>query len=218
MANDIVTNIQMRCDDSKILKSFVDSVRGFESDFSFNGIVEMPKRLRDGVYTPFGPIAFNAWYGDGKFALDSMWAKREKLDTLQAVRSALTQFHPSAVEEADYMLKNHDHCGYLTASDWALAYWGVSGDAMYPECLSVARLQAEWQFTTKHTFPEKLLTAMVERFPDISISGSFFGDADDYSGEVDYEPGGTLKVKLDDEIKTSETAGSLDAMSPCNWF
>lgn len=218
MANEIITNVRFHAEDPAVLKTFVGHVRGFGQAFSFNGICEMPLRLRDRTHTSFGPMAYNAWYGDGQFALGTPWARERGLVDLKSVRDSLQNAHPEAIDEAAYMLQSEKLCGYTTDSSWALANWGVAGDALFPECLRLGLNDVEWQFTTKHDFPEQLFAMMVKQYPEIAFSGSFFSDADDFAGEFAYEPGGELSIVNDEEIRSEESVELLSAIKTTSWF
>jgi hypothetical protein len=147
----------------------------FES-FDFNTVVPMPDSIRnsesssavsDGLAI-LGRSDIPGGFGRTvtlEQMLDYPWVKVAGITDVEALKAALLQRCPNAVEAAEKAIKCYEETGHTSWYSWSIENWGTKWNAYSFDMTRVGPTHLEMKFDTAWSTPDPIFEKLAELLP-----------------------------------------------------
>lgn len=235
MPNWVSCNMTVIAPNEEKLKTFLEEVKHTDDDgelpFSFDKIIPMPQILHETTEGSHSSIGYAAWYGEPSTVLTYPWVKEAGVTEVEGLRRLLEAQDPGYKIQADLRKKAIEETGFGSWYDWHIHHWNTKWDACSCELTSQNDNQAEFSFDTAWSFPEPVMRALAEKYPDFVFFGSFTEEANDFQGDWKYDTKNGFEITYedcppdeDDEESTQEesvaqaVADAISEKTGNSWF
>lgn len=233
MPNWVTIDLTVESETAEQVKSFVESVKdidenGIENPFSFEKIIPMPKALKGTCKGSHGDIGYAAWYGDPTQVLNYQWVKDAGVTNVEQLREFLEKQSPEYKADADAQKAAFDETGFTTWYGWCIENWGTKWDSCHVDVTESTDFRFSVRFDTAWSFPEPIIKALSEKFPELKFSGNFTEESDAFEGEFSYSRSEGLSFNCwepeprdeeeEDEVTAEVTGEKIAANQANTWF
>lgn len=166
MANQVQNVLYIKTQTNKELKDFLTAIKSNKEVIDFNSIVPMPISIKN---TEEGSKSNNAlgYY----LTLQNQLDKVKEFCPFFNMEQCLQQYNKDELLQIGETLYNN-FCNYnaFTWYDWSHKNWGTKWNAYHTELSETTDTSASIYFTTNYTSVEKLISKLVELYPNIEFT------------------------------------------------
>lgn len=153
------------------LEKFLADCKFGDVDFSFEGILPCPSRLKESV-AGSDQMGYEIKYTNKWQVLATYPWLAEHIEgpiTRESVMAAFAKLRPKEMELADFYKENLDLYGCLSWYDWCINHWGTKWDAYDVQPIFTGDGEVEITFKTAWGPPTGWLSVAAEKYPGLSF-------------------------------------------------